>query len=109
MKSQEIIDALLEKLEEMELSESNFYSGDISDADVAAIESVVGSFEQVEYGRGALGDHDSYDVVYHFKDHDVYLEANGSYSSWDGTDWSDASFYEVRPQQKTVTVYVSVK
>lgn len=109
MNAEEIIEKLLAKLEELELSESNFYNGDFSGTDTAAIESVVGSFEQVEDGRGATGDHNSYDVVYHFKDHNVYLEANGSYSSWDGTDWSDASFYEVRPQRKMITVYVSVK
>lgn len=30
------------------------------------------------------------------------------YSSWDGTDWSDAECFEVEEKQKTITVYEPV-
>ena len=45
--------------------------------------------------------------VKYFKDHDVYIKVTGWYSSYNGTDfnnWDDACS-EVRPQQKTITVY----
>lgn len=109
MNAQEIIVKLKQIVDELDLSQSQFFGGDYSDSDQEAIELILGKFKQVECGRGALGDHDSYDTVYHFKDHNVWLEANGYYSSWEGTDWSDAEFYEVKPVKKTITVYQAVK
>lgn len=45
--------------------------------------------------------------VKYFKDHDVYIKVTGWYSSYNGTDFEswDEACSEVRPQQKTITVY----
>lgn len=109
MNAKEVIEKIECVLDDLDLSMSQFFGEDYSNADREALSKELGDFEQVEYGRGATGDHDSYDVVYHFKDHNIWLEANGYYSSWEGTDWSSAELYEVKPVQKTITVYQRVK
>ena len=45
--------------------------------------------------------------VKYFPDHDVYICVTGYYSSYNGTDFYDewGCCTEVRPQQKTITVY----
>lgn len=47
-----------------------------------------------------------YSVKY-FPDHDVYIRVDGYYSSYNGTDFNgwDGDCKEVRPKQKTITVY----
>ena len=47
-----------------------------------------------------------YSVKY-FPDHDVYIRVDGYYSSYNGTDFNgwDDDCKEVRPKQKTITVY----
>ena len=63
-----------------------------------------GEVENVEsFGGEGQGDHVY--MVFYFKDHDVYLRADGYYNSWEGKDWSGSSWYPVRPKQVTKTVY----
>lgn len=57
--------------------------------------------------KGGEGEGEEWYSVKHFPEHDVYIRVNGSYASYDGTnfeDW-DSSVKEVKPQQKTITVY----
>lgn len=66
----------------------------------------LGDIEEIaRYGGEGQGE--TWYSVKHFKDHDVYIRVDGFYSSYNGTDfnggWGDCS--EVRPQQKTITVY----
>lgn len=105
MNGEELLIKLKETLEELDISETDFFQENYSSSDFDTIVAACGEWETVEYGRGATGDHDSYDIVYHFKNHNLYFEANGYYSSWDGTDWSDASLYQVIPKEKTITIY----
>lgn len=108
MDAKEIISKLEETLNDLDLAKVDLFREDYSDADNDALKLAVGEFEVVERGRAAVGDHDSYDIVYFFKEHNVYLLASGYYSSWSRTDWSDADFCEVKPVTKTITVYESV-
>lgn len=43
--------------------------------------------------------------VKHFIDHDVYIKITGYYSSYNGTDFYDGYGCEVRPTEKTITVF----
>lgn len=65
----------------------------------------LGEFSQIkQYGGEGMGD--NWWSIIHFKDHDVYLKVHGHYASYHGVDfygWDDVR--EVRPQEKTVTVY----
>jgi hypothetical protein len=53
---------------------------------------------------GGEGQGDSYWNVIYFKDHDVYIKQDGYYQSYSGTEFYEEP-YEVRPQEKTITVY----
>lgn len=64
----------------------------------------LGEVEEVaQYGGEGQGD--TWWSVKYFKDHDVYIKIDGSYSSYDGTDFYYGYGREVRPQKKTITVY----
>lgn len=67
---------------------------------------ILGTMIEVEQ-VGGEGEGDTWYSVKYFQDHDVYIKVSGWYQSYNGTefnDWSDAC-KEVRPQEKTVTVY----
>lgn len=67
--------------------------------------SIAGEYKEVEQ-FGGEGQGDQWWSVKHFKEHDVYLKVVGYYQSHYGTDIYDWSHVkEVRPAQKTVTVY----
>lgn len=65
-----------------------------------------GSYKTVFEKRLSDRDHDTYRQVIHFKDHDVYLAFDGSYSSYNGVDYAYTKPFAVRPQQVTITKYV---
>lgn len=44
-------------------------------------------------------------TVKYFVDHDVYIRTDGYYSSYNGTDFDQGFGREVKPTQKTITVY----
>lgn len=64
----------------------------------------LGEIEEV-YQRGGEGEGDHWESVKHFKDHGVYIKTIGFYSSHNGTDFYDGYGEEVKPQEKTITVY----
>ena len=64
----------------------------------------LGEIEEVEQ-YGGEGQGDSWYTIKHFKEHDVYIKTEGFYSSYNGTDFYYGFGEEVKPTQKTVTVY----
>ena len=63
----------------------------------------LGEIEDVKQ-VGGEGEGDTYYQVWLFKDHNIYIRIDGFYTSYNGTDWYNEP-YEVRPQEKTITVY----
>jgi len=64
-------------------------------------------WEEVEQ-YGGEGQGSTWYSVKYFPNHDVYIRVDGYYSSYNGTDfdgWDDCT--EVRPKEKTITVYES--
>ena len=59
------------------------------------------------HSEGGEGQGEHWERVYHFPDHDVYISVVGFYSSYDGVDFYDGwgCCSNVRPVQKTITVY----
>ncbi len=62
----------------------------------------LGEIELVEQ-HGGEGEGDDYYTVYHFKDHDVWIQFQGWYASYHGSEYEE--MFEVQPEQKLVTVY----
>ena len=56
-----------------------------------------------DFGGEGLGDH-AHVVI---RVDDKLFKIDGYYSSYDGTDW-DTEWYEVKPAEKTITVYEKV-
>jgi hypothetical protein len=97
MTAQKIKDVLIEKLDNIDqLAFGNYDQSKLG----------LGDIEEVAQHGGEGEGEDWYSVMY-FKDHDVYLKCQGSYSSYNGTEfygeWDDC--IEVRPQEVTITVY----
>lgn len=60
---------------------------------------------EIVYSHGGYeGGGDYAERVVHFKDHNVFIQITGYYSSYDGTTW-DGTWKEVAPKEKTITVY----
>lgn len=66
---------------------------------------VIGECKEVDrYGGEGMGE-TLYSVKF-FPDHNVYVRVDGYYTSYNGTDFDGwESVKEVRPQEKTITVY----
>ena len=56
-----------------------------------------------QYGGEEMGS--TWYSIKHFVDHDVYIKTDGYYQSYNGTDFHDGHGKEVKPVQKTVTVF----
>lgn len=65
-----------------------------------------GQFECVENDERCGDDYDYMQYVFHIVNHDMYFAVRGSYSSWDGCDYSYATLFEVKPQ--IYTTYVAI-
>lgn len=89
---------ILAKLQESGISVERFAYGDFDSPEG------VGEWTEV-YQYGGEGEGDHWESVKHFTDHDVYIRTTGYYQSYCGTDFYDGYGTEVKPQQKTVTVY----
>ena len=90
---------ILEEVEKQGISVDSFGYSDFPEP----LENV-GSWEEIEQ-YGGEGQGDSWYSVKYFKDHDVYIRTNGFYSSYNGTDFDYGYGEEVKPVQKTITVY----
>lgn len=65
------------------------------------------NYEFIESARSTDDNHDVY--FSRFKLDDKIFEVMGSYSSYDGINFYDPyNFYEVKPIQKTITVYEKI-
>ncbi len=67
----------------------------------------LGKIECCIYSTGGENAGSNWSVVHYFVDHNIYLRIDGYYQSHYGCtfdDW-DTAVYEVRPQEKTITVY----
>lgn len=58
---------------------------------------------------GGSGKGETYYVVKHFVDHNVYIRTDGWYSSYRGAEFEEGYGYEVFPKQVTVTKYEATK
>lgn len=58
---------------------------------------------------GGEGEGDRYGFVVHIPKFDYYLEADGDYASYSGSDMSYAKWYSVIPQEKIIIEYVADK
>ncbi len=56
---------------------------------------------------GGTGQGDTWYAIKYFPQHDVYIKVDGWYSSYNGTNFDGwgHDVYEVRPKEKTITVY----
>lgn len=89
------------------------------DTDIQALEEIVGKIKEItpesdgKYDDGGM----NVERVYHFVDHDVYMQLTGYWTSYEGARilashalvdsvlTLDQGFEEVFPQQKTITVF----
>lgn len=97
MNFEQIMDVLKDKIESIDSFAFEDY--DVEELGLGEIKEV----DQV----GGEGEGDHWHSVKHFVDHDIYIYVRGSYSSYNGTDFWDewGACSEVRPQEKTITVY----
>lgn len=89
----------------------------IKDSDVSIYELAYMDYDSNNLGLGPVSEVDQYGgedkgstwySVQHFTDHDVYIKVSGYYSSYEGTEFYggfDECCSEVKPVQKTVTVF----
>jgi hypothetical protein len=56
---------------------------------------------------GGEGEGETWYVVHHFVDHDLYIRTDGFYQSYNGVEFYDGwgCCREVKPKEKTITVY----
>lgn len=69
----------------------------------------IGECQEIDQHGGEGEGNDWWSVKY-FPDHDVYIKVEGSYTSYDGTDFYEGwdSCREVKPKEKVVIVYQEV-
>jgi hypothetical protein len=85
------------------IQQNEISNSDIGYDDVIWDDKGLGEVVMIDkFGGEGQGDHAH--KVFWFKDHNVYMKIDGFYSSGNGTDWDDDP-YEVKPQQKKITVY----
>ena len=81
------------------VTKDGFIHGDFNSEDIG-----LGKSEEVD-SYGGEGQGGTYFTVVYFIDHDVYVKLDGYYTSYDGVDTNDYDYTEVKPQEKTITVY----
>jgi hypothetical protein len=72
-----------------------------------AFYSTLGSCEEV-YSERVGPDLDTIKTVFHFKDHNIFLANEASYSSYEGNEYEN-EWYEVFPVEVKITEYHRVK
>jgi hypothetical protein len=99
MNFQEIVE-VLEKL-----TSKNSFSDDYDEDDsMEKVISTVGPCPVVDQ-KGGEGKGESWYIIRHFTDHNVFIRLNGYYSSYSGVDFDGYDYVEVKPKVKTITVY----
>ena len=86
------------RLKELEVSNEDFADGCFDEND-----EVLGPWEEVAQ-KGGEDEGSEWYSVKHFSKYDVFVRIDGYYSSYNGTNFED-DIYEVKPVEKTVTVY----
>ena len=100
MKFQEIVDVF----EKHGVKKGEFAYNDISDNIVASIEAEVGPWTEIDQ-HGGSDEGPTWWTVKYFSKHDVYIKLSGYYSSYNGTDFDEYDYQEVKPTEKTITIY----
>lgn len=80
---------------------------DFSDCAYGDFPEELGEVDEV-FSQGGEGQGENWKRTYHFKDHNVFIEFSGFYSSYNGTDFDqewEGDVKEVKPIQRTVTFY----
>lgn len=74
--------------------------------DKTELEVLVGDFNEIERYGGKDKGSEWYRIIY-FRQHGIYIRIEGYYSSYYGTEFDDGwdCCREVRPIEKTITVY----
>jgi len=109
MKAQELISTLKSILKEHAVGIKYFAWGDYKDEVYDAIKAKLGDYDSVFEDRLASGDHDHYQVVWKFEDHNVFVSVIGWYDSNNGTDFDSADLIEVEPVEVKTIEYQKVK
>jgi hypothetical protein len=90
---------ILEEVEKQGISVEDFGYSDFDNP----LENV-GEWKEVRQ-VGGEGEGETWYSVKFFKDHNVYIRTDGFYSSYNGTDFENGYGYQVKPTEKTITVY----
>ena len=90
---------IIAEVVKQDISVSDFAWGDIANP----LENI-GKWKEVEQ-EGGEGQGDHWHSVKFFEDHNLYIETTGFYSSGNGTDFYNGYGTEVKPVEKTITVY----
>ena len=85
---------------------SNFVHEDF---DYKLIESLVGKWQEI-WVSGGCDKGSDWVTVYYFKDHDVYIQVSGYYTSYNGVEFNRNTFTgddvkEVRPKEVIKVIY----
>jgi hypothetical protein len=67
--------------------------------------SKLGKYEMVEH-HGGMDEGSDYYTIYHFIDHDIYIQFQGWYASHHGSEYNE--MFEVKPYEEVVTKYKQV-
>ncbi len=90
---------IFEKLEKEGVGVSAFAWGDFDSEELG-----FGEFDEVDQ-YGGEGQGDTWYSVKYFPKFDLYIRTDGFHSSYNGVEFYDGYGEEVRPAQKTITVY----
>ncbi len=102
MDGKELKGKFLDCLKEFGVSTEDFVQENISPADQKVLNDKVGPYKLVHDERSDDDDHDQWEKVYHFTDHNVYLMVVGSYHSEYGQDFDYAEFNLAEPVEYVV-------
>lgn len=107
MNGLELKTKLVDILNELKIGISDFVDYYYSESDKESLALSVGEFKVVYSERSS--EHDGWEQVFFFKDHNIYLELIDPYDSNNKVDWDYSEFTHVEPYQYTVTKYRKVK
>lgn len=98
-KNKMTVEEILEVLEKAGVSTRAFGWGNFDSEELG-----LGDFEEVDQ-YGGEGQGDSWYSVKYFPKFDLYIRTDGFHSSHEGVDFDEGYGYEVKPMEKTITVY----